>query len=213
MAEKKSSGVDMPGNVHEIGEIRKMKRLHDDFELEQKRIDELNDVYRRVQHEEEQERLEAARQKEQLPPIPTTPAIPTIPRPNTRENEFRRPNPGYDNQNGNGLDSDFLKEFAFVNNAQKISILFKDDDCSCENELQRFEEGEKRFTAVYEMLIVLPKVALDAASDMSKHLIELLGMNWYDIEMHLKFQDLVKFIRETLKCLREPANIFKLLNN
>lgn len=46
-------------------------------------------------------------------------------------------------------DNDFLKEFAFVNNAKKVSYLYKDDDDNCENELMKFEEDERKFTKVF----------------------------------------------------------------
>jgi hypothetical protein len=39
-----------------------------------------------------------------------------------------------------------LKEFAFVNNAKKVTLLYKDGYDNCENELLKFEEDEKRFT-------------------------------------------------------------------
>jgi hypothetical protein len=46
-------------------------------------------------------------------------------------------------------DNDFLKEFAFVNNAKKVSYLYKEDGDNCENELMKFEEDERKFTQLF----------------------------------------------------------------
>ena len=51
--------------------------------------------------------------------------------------------------------SGFLKEFGFVNNAKKVTFLYKEDDGDCENELMKFEEDERRFAEVFTQLIVL----------------------------------------------------------
>ena len=50
------------------------------------------------------------------------------------------------------IDSEFLKEFDFVNNAKKVTFLYKEDDDDCENELMKFEEDEKRFAQLYQEL-------------------------------------------------------------
>ena len=47
---------------------------------------------------------------------------------------------------------EFLKEFDFVNNAKKVTFLYKDDDDNCENELIKFEEDERRFVQIYKEL-------------------------------------------------------------
>ncbi len=47
---------------------------------------------------------------------------------------------------------EFLKEFSFVNNAKKVTLLYKDDDDNCENELIKFEEDERRFVQIYNEL-------------------------------------------------------------
>ncbi len=48
--------------------------------------------------------------------------------------------------------NEFLKEFDFVNNAKKVTFLYKDDDDNCENELIKFEEDERRFVQIYNEL-------------------------------------------------------------
>ena len=45
-----------------------------------------------------------------------------------------------------------MKEFGFVNNAKKVTFLYKEDDDDCENELMKFEEDEKRTRQLFEEL-------------------------------------------------------------
>lgn len=39
-----------------------------------------------------------------------------------------------------------------MNNAKKVTLLYKDEDCNCENELMKFEEDERRFAQIYNEL-------------------------------------------------------------
>ena len=39
-----------------------------------------------------------------------------------------------------------------MNNAKKVTLLYKDDDDNCENELIKFEEDEKSFVQIYHEL-------------------------------------------------------------
>jgi len=48
---------------------------------------------------------------------------------------------------------------------------------------------------------------------MSNKFIELLSINYYDIEMNREFRGLIKLLFKTLKQISKPQNFIDLLNN
>ncbi len=100
-----------------------------------------------------------------------------------------------------------------MNNAKKVTLLYKDDDDNCENELIKFEEDEKRFAQIYHDLNQQTYITFKAGSDMSNKFIELLSINYYDIEMNREFRGLVKLLKKIFKQIKRPRNFLDLIGN
>ena len=80
-----------------------------------------------------------------------------------------------------------------------MTLLYKDDDDNCENELMKFEEDERRFEQLYKELKDQSYKTFKAGSEMSDKFIELLSINYYDIEMNREFRGLVTLLKSYLK--------------
>ena len=112
------------------------------------------------------------------------------------------------------IDTEFLKEFDFVNNAKKVTFLYKEgEDGNCENELMKFEENEQRIGQLYNELKNSREINFQTGSAMSGKYIELLSMNYYDLEMHKCFRGLVPLVKDAWAELKYGTNFMDLINN
>jgi len=59
----------------------------------------------------------------------------------------------------------------------------------------------------------LPHLNFIKDGEISRKFIELLSINYYDIEMHIEFRGLITLLRRTLGLLKYPEYFFQLLNN
>ena len=111
-----------------------------------------------------------------------------------------------ESEENNKPDTEFLKEFDFVNNAKKVTFLYKEDDDDCENELMKFEEDERRTAQLFEELNnwLGPKDFREGG-ELSNKLTELLNINYYDLEMNKHFRGLVALLQNLFMEIKQPS--------
>jgi len=66
---------------------------------------------------------------------------------------------------------------------------------------------------MYNKLSVMKQYSFKIDSDVSNILLELLSINYYDIEMHKNFRDFIDILKEILALLTNCNHFFDFLEN